>query len=76
MIIDGIMIKEDKKYQSISSNMTFIIKQCNEEFGSEFSVFKNDVCFYENIQNNTQLCMEEALEEWGVSIDSWDEIEE
>jgi hypothetical protein len=70
------MIKENVKYLAKYKDMLFIIKEWDIEYGSELTIFKNGNCFFDNFQDNTALCKEEAFEDWDVPLDSWVEVTE
>jgi hypothetical protein len=53
----------------------FLITDHIPNFGSFLFVYENDFCTYDYFQNSIQFCKETALEEFGVPMDSWKEVD-
>ena len=39
-----------------------------------FIFFKDDRCIYDYVQYTLEICKSQALEEFGVPLDSWEKI--
>jgi hypothetical protein len=48
----------------------------DEATGYYLYVYENDFCKYDYLQDTLQFAKEEALEEFGVPLDAWQEVYE
>ncbi|WP_291584739.1 hypothetical protein [Bacteroides sp.] len=62
--------------KAIYNNMKFIIKNDFPEIGTYLYVFEKGKCIADYLQENSFLCKEFALEEYGVPMDIWQENED
>ncbi len=53
----------------------FRIEEDYPNVGAYLYVYKNENCVQDFLQNSISACREVALEEYGVALDKWQEIE-
>jgi len=54
----------------------FRIEEDYPEVGAYLYVYENGKCIYDYLQDSVKDCIEFALEEFGLPLDSWSEIQE
>ncbi len=64
-----------KKLMSFYNNKKFIIEEDLPEVGVYLYVYEGGKSVYDCLQDNIKICMEIALEEYGVPFESWKEID-
>lgn len=65
-----------KKYKSEFEKFRATIEEDLADFGWMLYVYENDFCIYDSNQDTLKICQEEALEEFGIPLDSWVEVTE
>lgn len=77
-IIDSISkvnnMKVYKKFKAEFQNLRVLIEEDFVEVGWQMYVYKNGKDIYDNVQDTLLKCQEEALEEFGITIESWKEV--
>ncbi len=63
-----------KHYQTEYQSKVFRIEEDLPEVGAYLFVYENSKDIYDYLQDSIKDCMEFAEEEFGVPIDSWNEI--
>ena len=63
-----------KYYETEYQSKLFRIEEDLPEVGAYLFVYENSKCMYDYLQNSIKDCMEFAAEEFGVPINSWNEI--
>ncbi len=63
-----------KHYKTEYHEQIFRIEEDYPDVGAYLYVFEKEKDKYDYLQNSVKDCIEFAFEEFGVPIDSWDEI--
>lgn len=63
-----------KYYKTAYKGKLFRIEKDNSEVGVYLYVYEDGKCTYDYLQDSIEDCMEFAVEEFGVPINSWNEI--
>ncbi len=63
-----------KIFEAIYNEMRFRIEEDYPKVGAYLYIYKNDYCIRDDLQNNIKDCMEIALEDYGVPLINWIEI--
>jgi hypothetical protein len=61
-------------YETAYHGKLFRIEEDYPEVGAYLYVYENGKCVYDYLQNSIKDCMEFAVEQFGVPINSWNEI--
>ena len=65
---------EYKKFKAQYGEFTFLIEEDFPEVGAYMYISKGGKGFRDELQNNVNICKEQAYEEYGVPSDAWEEV--
>ena len=65
---------EFKKYIAHYNKLIFIIDEDLAEVGVNLYIVENNLPIKDYCQNNIYVCKEQAFEDYGVPIESWDDL--
>lgn len=63
-----------KHYETTHHGKLFKVEEDYPEIGAYLYVYENGRCEYDYLQNSIKDCMEFAVEQFGVPINSWNEL--
>ena len=67
---------EFKIYEAAQNDTVFRIEEDHPEIGAYLYIVQNGECIKDYLQNSIDICKTIALDEYGVSLDSWRLIKE
>lgn len=62
-------------FETIYNGLLFRIEEFSPDFGFDLFVYENGKCIYDSFQDTVDICKSVALEEFGVPLDSWEQVE-
>mgnify|MGYP001799522492 FL=1 len=65
---------EYRKFKAQHGEFTFLLEEDFPEVGVYMYISKAGRGFRDELQNNIDLCKEQAYEEYGVPLDAWEEV--
>ncbi|MCG8340595.1 MAG: hypothetical protein MI674_05000 [Cytophagales bacterium] len=63
-----------KKFKARHKDFTFLIEEDFPEVGAYMYIEKSGKGFRDELQDNVDMCKEQAYEDYGVPLDAWEEV--
>ncbi len=63
-----------RRLKAIHKEFSFLIREDKPEVGAYMYITKNGKGFRDELQNNIDICKEQAYEDYGVPLNAWQEL--